>query len=175
MTLLLCTSHAFQSSVGFMHRTHRKQRHACAARPGAPHMSPPPSRFHLLYLITCVCMRSKAWLAARMSLRRVRMRRPARACACGCVSPYRAHHFCSMPCGENVRCWWYRRVPKFSPYGSVCCACAQRPGCRARVTPASSPASHCKQCSALTSPSLYARGCASPSRACFGHKTVLKR
>ncbi len=22
----------------------------------------------------------------------------------------------------------YRRVPKFSPYGSVCCACAQRPG-----------------------------------------------
>ncbi len=22
----------------------------------------------------------------------------------------------------------YHRVPKFSPYGSVCCACAQRPG-----------------------------------------------
>ncbi len=37
--------------------------------------------------------------------------------------------------------------------------------CRKRVTPASSPASHCKQCSALTSPSLQARGCASPSRA----------
>ena len=37
--------------------------------------------------------------------------------------------------------------------------------CRARVTPASSPASHCKQCSALPSPSLHARGCASPSRA----------
>ena len=30
--------------------------------------------------------------------------------------------------------------------------------CRARVAPASSPASHCKQCSALTSPSLHARG-----------------
>ena len=29
--------------------------------------------------------------------------------------------------------------------------------CRVRVTPASSPASHCKQCSALTSPSLHAR------------------
>ncbi len=28
---------------------------------------------------------------------------------------------------------------------------------RARVTPAISPASHCKQCSALTSPSLHAR------------------
>ena len=42
--------------------------------------------------------------------------------------------------------------------------------CRARVTPASSPASHCKQCSALTSPSLHARGCASPSRACKGHR-----
>ncbi len=35
--------------------------------------------------------------------------------------------------------------------------------CRARVTPASSPASHCKQCSAL-----HARGCASPSRAYLG-------
>ena len=59
-----------------------------------------------------------------------------------------------------------RRVPKFWTYGSVCCACAQRPGLPcARVTPASSPASHCKQCSALTSPSLHARGSASPSRA----------
>ncbi len=37
--------------------------------------------------------------------------------------------------------------------------------CRARVTPASAPASHCQQCSALTSPALHARGCASPSRA----------
>jgi hypothetical protein len=45
------------------------------------------------------------------------------------------------------------RVTKFSPNGSVCCACAQRPGLRARVNPASSPASHCKQCSVLTSPS----------------------
>ncbi len=36
---------------------------------------------------------------------------------------------------------------------------------RARVNPASSPASHCKQRSALTSPALHARGCASPSRA----------
>ena len=23
---------------------------------------------------------------------------------------------------------WFRRVPKFGTYGSVCCACAQRPG-----------------------------------------------
>ena len=37
--------------------------------------------------------------------------------------------------------------------------------CRAHVTPASFPASHCKQCSALTSPSLHACGCASTSRA----------
>jgi hypothetical protein len=35
--------------------------------------------------------------------------------------------------------------------------------CRARVTTASSPALHCKQCSALTSPLLHARGCARPS------------
>ena len=40
--------------------------------------------------------------------------------------------------------------------------------CRARVTPVSSPASHCKQCSALTSPALHAHGCASPSCACLG-------
>ncbi len=38
------------------------------------------------------------------------------------------------------------------------------------ATPASSPASHGKQCSALTSPLLHARGCASPSRARGGHK-----
>ena len=42
--------------------------------------------------------------------------------------------------------------------------------CRTRVSPASSPASHCTQCSALTSPSLHARGCASPSRARWGHR-----
>jgi hypothetical protein len=27
----------------------------------------------------------------------------------------------------TLGCACYRRVPKFSPYGSVCCACAQRP------------------------------------------------
>ncbi len=37
--------------------------------------------------------------------------------------------------------------------------------CRARLAPASLPASHCKQFSALTSLALHARGCASPSRA----------
>ncbi len=37
--------------------------------------------------------------------------------------------------------------------------------CRARVIPASSPASHYKQCSVLTSPALHARSCASLSRA----------
>ena len=37
--------------------------------------------------------------------------------------------------------------------------------CRARVTPAISPASHCQQCSALTPSSLHAHGCARPSRA----------
>jgi hypothetical protein len=52
------------------------------------------------------------------------------------------------------------RVPKFWTYGSVWCM-----ACRVCVTPASSPASHCKQCSALTSPSLHARGRASPSHA----------
>ncbi len=45
--------------------------------------------------------------------------------------------------------------------------------CRARFTPASLPASHCKQCSALTSPSLHARGCASPSRARCGKTSII--
>ncbi len=36
--------------------------------------------------------------------------------------------------------------------------------CHARITPASSPALHCKQCSALASPSLPTQVCASPSR-----------
>ena len=36
--------------------------------------------------------------------------------------------------------------------------------CRARATPACSPASHCKQCTVLTSPLIHARGCATPSR-----------
>jgi hypothetical protein len=67
----------------------------------------------------------------------------------------------------------YRRVHKRSPYGLVCCTCAQGLTCRARVTRASSPASHCKQCSALTSPALHAGGCTRPSRARGGHKNRL--
>ena len=55
------------------------------------------------------------------------------------------------------------RVPKCCTHGSVCCACAQRPGLP--QAPASSLASHCKRGKALTSPALHARGCASPSRA----------
>ncbi len=50
----------------------------------------------------------------------------------------------------------YHRVPKFSPYGSVCCACAQRPGWPRACHSGLLAASHCKQCSALTSPSLHA-------------------
>ena len=45
--------------------------------------------------------------------------------------------------------------------------------CHALVTPASSPASHCKQCSALMSPLLHARGCARPSRAPGGCKNTI--
>ncbi len=42
--------------------------------------------------------------------------------------------------------------------------------CRASVTSPCSPASHC---SALTSPSLHTRGCASPSRTHRGHKNKI--
>jgi hypothetical protein len=54
---------------------------------------------------------------------------------------------------------------RFGPMAQCVVHALKSLACRARVTPASSPASHCKQCSALTSPSLHARGCASPSRA----------
>ena len=65
----------------------------------------------------------------------------------------------------------YRRVPKFSHPMAQCVSHAlEGLVCCARVIPASSPASHCKQCPALTSPSLNTRGCASPSRARRGHK-----
>ncbi len=53
----------------------------------------------------------------------------------------------------------------FEPMARCVVHALQGLACRARVTPASSPASHCKQCSALTSPSPHACGCASPSRA----------
>ena len=74
-----------------------------------------------------------------------------------------------VACGPTAgySCLQYRRVPKFCTYCLVCCACTQRPGLpRSRVTAASSPASHCKQCSARAPPSLHTRGCATsnPSR-----------
>jgi hypothetical protein len=53
---------------------------------------------------------------------------------------------------------------RFHPMAQCAVHALKGLACRARVTPASSPSSHCKQCSALTSPSLHARGCARPSR-----------
>jgi hypothetical protein len=52
---------------------------------------------------------------------------------------------------------------RFHPIAQCAVHALKGLACRARVTPASSPASLCKQCSALTSPALHARGCASPS------------
>jgi hypothetical protein len=65
----------------------------------------------------------------------------------------------------------YRQVPKFGPMAQ--CVVHALKGLACRVTPASSPASHCKQRSALTSPALHARGCTSPSRARRGHKDII--
>jgi hypothetical protein len=55
--------------------------------------------------------------------------------------------------------------PSFGPAAQCVVHAREGLACRTSVTPASSPVSHCKQCSALTPPSLHARGCASPSRA----------
>ncbi len=95
----------------------------------------------------------------------------------GCTSPFRACSW-SMPYGENKWCQRYSpmsathttRYVSFGPTAQCVVHVLKGLACRARVTPASSPASHCKQCSASTSPALYARGCTSPSCACRGHK-----
>ncbi len=65
----------------------------------------------------------------------------------------------------------YRGVPKFYPIAQCVVHALKGLACRMRVTPASSPASHCKQCSALTSHALHARGCTSPSRPLTLQKT----
>ena len=64
-------------------------------------------------------------------------------------------------------CYWSGTAGylSFGPMAQCVVHALKGLACRARVTPAGSPASHCKQCSALTSPALHARGCASPSRA----------
>jgi hypothetical protein len=67
----------------------------------------------------------------------------------------------------------YRQVPKFHLMAQFIVYALKGPACHARVTPATSPASHCKRCSALKSPSLHVHGCASPSRARRGHKNII--
>ncbi len=67
----------------------------------------------------------------------------------------------SSTCAQTLR----RNDTRYLRFGAMAqCVVHALKGlaCRARVTPASSPASH----SVLTSPSLHARGCTSPSRAC---------
>ena len=46
------------------------------------------------------------------------------ACLCGPVSAVHAR----TPVCIDWLMDWFRRVPTFCTYGSVCCACAQRPG-----------------------------------------------
>ena len=80
--------------------------------------------------------------------------------ACGCPSSFRTR-FCDI--NQN---WKYTAgCLSFRPMAQCVVHALKGLACCARVTPASLSASHCKQCSALTSPSLHARGCASPSRA----------
>ena len=85
------------------------------------------------------------------------------------------HHICNI-IAMRMSCVNDQRVtcvttgyPKFSPYGSVCCACTQRSGlpraCHSGKLARFALHCDCKQCSALTMPSLHARGCASPCRA----------
>ncbi len=67
--------------------------------------------------------------------------------------------------GENIGYWWYQyhgnyyttRYLSFHKMAQCVVHALKGLACRARVTR--------QHCSALTSPSLHARGCASPSRA----------
>ena len=59
----------------------------------------------------------------------------------------------------------YGRYLRFGPTAQCVVHALKGLICRACVAPASLPASHCKQCSALTSPAFHACGCARPSRA----------
>ncbi len=59
----------------------------------------------------------------------------------------------------------YRWVPKFFDLWLCVLSMRSKAWLAASVTSASSHTSHCKQCSVLTSPSLHARSCSSPSRA----------
>ncbi len=126
-----------------------------------------------------------------------RQRDPARAIllrvtrARQCQSYERMHTLCSEKNGRIITPTWWQRPLRtqthcqsasydsttgclsFHPMAQCVVHALKGLACRARVTQASSPASHwrhCKQLSALTSPALHACGGASPSRACRGHK-----
>ncbi len=72
-------------------------------------------------------------------------------------------YYCRFSCEPSPRL-------SFRPMAQCVMHALKGLACRARVTPATLPASHCKQSSALTSPALHARGCASPSRARRDHR-----
>ena len=81
------------------------------------------------------------------------------------VAQFKAAGKCMHPCTYvcmRVSTAGYRN---FHPIAQCVVHALKGLACRARVTLTSSPTSHRKQCSALTSPSLHTRGCARPSRA----------
>jgi hypothetical protein len=75
--------------------------------------------------------------------------------------------------GPKITHAMHHRVPKFSPMSQCVVHALKGLACRACVPPASSPASHCKQCLALTSPLLHAHGCTSPFRTSEVTKNII--
>jgi hypothetical protein len=75
------------------------------------------------------------WTAAKAAL-------TAQLQQCGAECD-RLRDVCTQACAAQVchttmcllATWLYHRVPKFSPYGSVCCACAPLKGLACRASP----------------------------------------
>ncbi len=75
------------------------------------------------------CVRSNAWLAVRISARLVRIRawRSGRLRFTLAAAAVLFPHAVVTAVKRGIKDK-YTRVPKFWTHGSVCCACAQRPG-----------------------------------------------
>jgi hypothetical protein len=116
------------------------------------------------------------WLLKRCACTVVRTSAPSMVCGKFVRKSRAKQNTCDIHTRTRVCFSPYARVRytagylSFHPMAQCVVHALKGLACRARVTPASLPASHCKQCSALTSPSLHAHSCASPSRARRGHK-----
>ncbi len=118
-----------QAQVTCVPRLAPSHRHTIAlAVPNIPHVNKTQDdTVSFLRRLTCACVRLKARLAAASVLFAhafVRCHTEKTNRTGGRVTAIVCEYDAPAP---------YRRVHKFSPYGSVCCACARRTGAATRV------------------------------------------